>query len=179
MALMTKVTAGLLTFATLTSGVLPATALPATMTTRSNLRTGASLTAQVEEILPSGSTVEVLNITVGDDGKYWYYVQPNLEGTLSGWVRNDLVSMKLGNKRYGTITGKRGYKVNVRSSPNLTGKVVRNAASGDLVTIEDSYQEVGQYRWYRIRFPGNVTGWVREDLLSIWPKGCIITCPQY
>ncbi|RCJ19706.1 hypothetical protein A6770_06090 [Nostoc minutum NIES-26] len=177
MGLMTKLTAGLLTFGTLMTGVLPAMARPATLTSRSNLRTDASLTAPVEEILPSGSNVEVLNITVGNDGDYWYYVQPKVEGTLSGWVRSDLVSFQPSNKRYATIALNRGYKINVRSSPNLRSKVLYNAQSGDLVTVEDSYKEVGQYRWYRIKFPTNVTGWVREDLLSIWPQGCIITCP--
>ncbi|WP_256973168.1 SH3 domain-containing protein [Nostoc sp. T09] len=174
---MTKLTAGLLTFATLMAGVLPAMARPATLTSRSNLRTGASLTATVEEILPSGSNVEVLNITGGDDGDYWYFVQPTVEGTASGWIRSDLVSFKPSNKRYATIAGNRGYKINVRFSPNLRSKVLYNALSGDLVTVEDSYQQAGQYRWYRIKFPNNVTGWVREDLLSIWPQGCIITCP--
>ncbi len=179
MSLITKLTAGLLAIGTLMTGVLPAIALPATVTTRSNLRTSASLTATVQEILPSGSNVEVVNITTGDDGKYWYYVQPTVEGTQSGWVRSDLVSLNPGRKRYATIGGKRGYKINVRSSPNLSSRVFYNAALGDVVTIEDSYQKVGQYRWYRIKFPNYVTGWVREDLLSIWPKGCIITCPEY
>lgn len=178
MDLMTKVTAALLTFGTLMTGVLPAMARPATLTTRSNLRTGASLTAPVEEILPSGSNVEVLNITVGNDGNYWYYVQPTVEGTLSGWVRSNLVSFKPSNKRYATIAGNRGDKINVRSSSNVRSKVLYNALSGDLVTIENSYKQGGQYRWYCIKFPNNVIGWVREDLLSIWPQGCIISCPD-
>ncbi|MDZ8108606.1 MAG: SH3 domain-containing protein [Nostoc sp. DedQUE12a] len=178
MGLMRKLTAGLLTFGTLMTQVLPVMARPATLTSRSNLRTDASLNASVEEILPSGANVEVLNITVGNDGEYWYYVQPKLEGTLSGWLRSDLVRFEVSNKRYATIAGKRGYKINVRSSPNLKSKVVYNALSGDLVTVEDSYKQPGQYRWYRIKFPSNVIGWVREDLLSIWPQGCIITCPE-
>jgi uncharacterized protein YgiM (DUF1202 family) len=177
MTLMTKLTAGLLTFGTLITGILPAMARPATLTSRSNLRTDASVTAPVEEILPSGSNLEVLNITIGKDGNYWYYVQPEVEGTLSGWVRSDLVRFKPSNKRYATIAGNRGYKANVRTGANLRSKVLYNALSGDLVTVEDSYKEARQYRWYRVKFPNGVTGWVREDLLSIWPQGCIITCP--
>ena len=100
-----------------------------------------------------------------------------MEGSLSGWVRSDLVRFQPSNKRYATIAGKRGNKINVRSSPNLTSKVLHNALPGDLVTIENSFQQAGQYRWYCIKFPNNVIGWVREDLLSIWPQGCIITCP--
>jgi uncharacterized protein YgiM (DUF1202 family) len=159
--------------------VLPAMARPATLTTESNLRTSASLTASVEEVLGSGSYVEVLNIAVGDDGDYWYYVQPTVEGTAKGWIRSDLVKFGPSQKRYATIAGERGYTINVRSSANLNSKVLYSAVSGDLVTVEDSFQNAGQYRWYRIKFPNNVTGWVREDLLSIWPQGCIITCPSH
>lgn len=174
---MTNLTVGLLTFGTLITGILPVFARPATLTSRTNLRTGTSLTAPIEEILPSGSNVEVLNIRVGNDGDYWYYVQPQVEGTSSGWVRSDLVRFQPSNKRYATIVGKLGNKINVRSSPKLISKVIYNALPGDLVIVENSYKEVGKYRWYRIKFPTNVTGWVREDLLSIWPLGCIITCP--
>lgn len=178
MSITTKLTAGLLTFGTLITGVLPAMARPATLTSVSNLRTSASLTAPVEEILPLGSNVEVLNITLGDDNDYWYYVQPPIEGTASGWVRGNLVSFKPSKKRYATIGGNNGDKINVRSSPNIGSKIVYNALSGDLVTIESTYKEFSQYRWYCIKFPNGFIGWVRADLLSIWPEGCIITCPD-
>lgn len=175
----TKLTAVLLTVGTMMSTVLPAMARPANLTTDSNLRTSASLTATVADVLPLGSAVEVLNITVGDDGNYWYYVQPNQGRRLKGWIRGDLVKFQPSNKRYATIAGERGYTINVRSSPSLNSKVLHSGVSGDLVTVEDSFQKAGQYRWYRIKFSNNVTGWVREDLLSIWPQGCIITCPTH
>ncbi|BAY27775.1 hypothetical protein NIES2100_76010 [Calothrix sp. NIES-2100] len=179
MGLITKLTVGLLTFGTLMNTVLPAMARPATLTTDSNLRTSASLTASVQEVLPLGSDVEVLNITYGDEGDYWYYVQPRVEGTAKGWIRGDLVKFQPSKKRYATIAGERGYTINVRASANLNSKVLYSAVSGDLVTVEDSFQKAGEYRWYRIKFPNNVIGWVREDLLSIWPQGCIITCPSH
>ncbi|MBD2337551.1 SH3 domain-containing protein [Calothrix sp. FACHB-156] len=179
MSLIKKLTVGLLTVGALMNTVLPAMARPATLTTDSNLRTSASLTASVEEVLPLGSNVEVLNITFGDDGDYWYYVQPTVEGTANGWIRGDLVKFQPSKKRYATIAGERGYKINVRSSHNLNSKVLHSALSGDLVTVEDSYQNAGEYRWYRVKFPNNASGWVREDLLSIWPQGCIITCPAH
>ncbi|MEA5574027.1 SH3 domain-containing protein [Calothrix sp. UHCC 0171] len=177
MHLATKLTAGLLTLGTLITGVLPAIARPATLDSRSNLRTEPSVKAPVEEILPSGSSVEVMNIRLANDGKYWYYVQPKVEGRLSGWIRSDLVRFKLSNKRYATLAGNRGNKINVRSAPSLNSKVLHYGLSGDLVTVENTYTEYGKLRWYQVRFPSNATGWVREDLLSIWQQGCIITCP--
>ncbi|MBD2358519.1 SH3 domain-containing protein [Tolypothrix sp. FACHB-123] len=179
MGIKTKLAAVLLTVGTFMNTVLPAIARPATLTTDSNLRTSASLTATVADVLALGSNVEVLNITVGDDGSYWYYVQPNRGKKAKGWIRGDLVRFQPSQKRYATIAGERGYTINVRSSPNLNSKVLYSAVSGDLVSVEDSFQKAGQYRWYRIQFPNNVSGWVREDLLSIWPQGCIITCPTH
>jgi uncharacterized protein YgiM (DUF1202 family) len=177
MRLITKLTAGLLTFGTLMTGILPAMARPATLDSRSNLRTNPSVKAPVEEILPSGSNVEVLNITLENNNNYWYYVQPQVEGTLSGWIRSDLVRFKPSNKRYATLAGSRGNKINVRSTASLNSKILHYGLAGDLVTVENTYKEYGKLRWYRVQFPSNATGWVREDLLSIWPQGCIITCP--
>ena len=179
MGLVTKLAALSLSFGTLMAGVLPAMARPATLTTDSNLRTDASLTASVKEVLPPGSNVEVLNITVGKDGNYWYYVRPEVEGTPDGWIRSNLVSFKPSSKSYGTLVGSRGTRINVRSSPSLNSKIQHYGLPGDLVTIENSFKESGNYRWYRVKFPSNAIGWVREDLISVWPKGCIITCPEY
>jgi hypothetical protein len=57
-------------------------------------RIGASLTASMLKVLLPGSNVEVLNITVGNDGNYWYYVRPEVEGTPDGWIRSNLASFK-------------------------------------------------------------------------------------
>jgi uncharacterized protein YgiM (DUF1202 family) len=156
-----------------------AEAAPGTLTTTSNLRSTPSLKANVLEVLPSGGYVEVLNITTSDTGNYWFYVQPKVEGTPSGWVSSDLVRFQLENKRYATIAGSRGYRANVRSSPNLGSKLLYNALSGDLVTIIGSDKGAGLNRWYCIKFPSGLTGWVRGDLLSIWQEGCVITCPVH
>ncbi|AFZ04161.1 SH3 domain-containing protein [Calothrix sp. PCC 6303] len=179
MSLRTKATAGLLALGTLMTGILPAIARPATVTTTSNLRTDASLRAPVEQILPPSSNIEVLNIRVGNDGNYWYYVQPKVKGILSGWIRSDLVSFNPSNKRYATLAGSRGSKINVRAAATLNSKAIHYGLVGDLVTVEDSYKAPGQFRWYRVRFPSNASGWVRGDLLSIWQQGCIITCPEH
>jgi hypothetical protein len=66
----------------------------------------------------------------------------------------------------------------VRSAPALKSKVKHYGLGGDLVTVEDSRKDTSGYFWYRVKFPSNAVGWVREDLISVWPKGCIITCPD-
>jgi uncharacterized protein YgiM (DUF1202 family) len=179
MSFITKLTAGFLSVGTLIAGILPVMARPAILDARSNLRSDASVKASVLEILPKGSYLEVLNIRVGNDGNYWYYIQPEGERTQVGWIRSDLVRFKPSDQRYATLGGSRRDKINVRSSPNLNSKVLHYGLSGDLVTIEDSYKEYGKQSWYRVKFTSNAIGWIREDLLSIWEEGCIITCSEH
>jgi hypothetical protein len=179
MSFITKLTAGFLSVGTLMVGILPVMARPATLEARSNLRSDTSTTASVLEILPKGSYLEVLNIRVGNDSNYWYYTQPEGKGSPAGWIRSDLVRFKPSDQRYATLGGSRRDKINVRSAPNLNSKVLHYGLSGDLVTIEDSYKEYGKQSWYRVKFTSNAIGWIREDLLSIWPNGCIITCPEH
>ncbi|AKG24484.1 hypothetical protein IJ00_06120 [Calothrix sp. 336/3] len=94
-------------------------------------------------------------------------------------MRSDLARLRLDKKPYAMVTGKRGIKTNVRSSPKLNSKVLYAAMSGDVVTLESAPQQVGQYPWYYVRFTNGVRGWVRGDQLSFWQRGCIISCPEY
>jgi uncharacterized protein YgiM (DUF1202 family) len=178
MSFATKVLVGLLSLGALITGALPGNARPATLITDTNLRTDPSLTATVSRVLSPGSNVEVLNITVANDGDYWYYVRSQVQGRAEGWVRGDLTSFEPSQKRYATLAGDRNDRINVRSKPRLDSNILHYGLPGDLVIVEESFQESQGYRWYRVQFPSNAIGWVREDLLSIWPDGCIITCPE-
>jgi uncharacterized protein YgiM (DUF1202 family) len=154
---------------------MPGMARPATLDTDANVRSRASLQAPVAEILSAGATVEVTNIVLADDGNHWYYVQSAIEGTASGWVRSDLVRFESSQARYGTLGGDRGDRINVRSGPGTDRSILHYGLSGDLV-------KVGRTRydgdvWYEVTFPNRASGWVREDLIAVWPKGCVITCP--
>jgi SH3-like domain-containing protein len=156
---------------------LPATARPARVTTDANVRSSASLNATVLDVLSPNSTVEVLNIVLARDGDYWYYVRSDIEGTAEGWVRSNLISFGRSNLTYGTLAGQRGDRINVRSSPRLESRVLHYGLSGDLVTVGQTYKEFSSDRWYEVTFPNGASGWVRADLISVWQKGCIITCP--
>lgn len=176
MNFVTKCAVGLLSFGALMASALPAIARPATLINDSNLRTGPSLTDSISRVLPRGSNVEVLNIRLANDG-YWYYVRSQVQGRAEGWVVSNLAEFEPSQKRYATLVGERGDTINVRSAPGLDRNILHYGVPGDLVTVEESSQEFQGYRWHRVKFPSNATGWVREDLLSIWPQGCIITCP--
>jgi uncharacterized protein YgiM (DUF1202 family) len=167
---------------TLLATSLPSLARSATLSTqdangRVNLRAAASVKARVLAELKQGGTVEVLNIFKGSDGTYWYYVQSAPEGT-AGWVRGDFVRFKQSKQQYGTLQGERDDKINVRSAPSRKGNILHYGLVGDLVVVERSMPGDEGYRWHYVTFPNQAAGWVREDLLSLWPKGCIITCPD-
>jgi uncharacterized protein YgiM (DUF1202 family) len=158
---------------------MPGMARPATLDTTANVRSAASLQAPIEETLSKGAPVEVMNIVLADDGNHWYYVISPIEGTASGWVRSDLVRFKSNNLKYGTLTGDRGDKINVRSGPGIDRRILHHGLSGDLVTVgRPQYDGYDGDMWYEVKFPNGSAGWVREDLVSVWPKGCIITCPD-
>ncbi len=156
---------------------MPGMARPATLDTDANIRSGASLRSPVIDIWTKGGTVEVLNIAMAGDGDYWYYVQSSIEGTEPGWVRSDLVRFKSSNLKYGTLGGDRGDKINVRSGPGTDREILHYGLSGDLVTVGRPQYD-GDYVWYEVKFPNGSAGWVRQDLIAVWPKGCIITCPD-
>lgn len=177
MSFMKKFALSVLSIGAVLAGALPGMARPATLTTDTNLRSGASLTAPVLEVLAPNGRVEVLNVVLGTDGSYWYYVRSEIEGTEEGWIRGDLARFEPSQKRYATLGGSRGDQINVRSAPSLDSKILHYGISGDLVAIEGSSTASDSSRWYRVKFPSNAIGWVRADLLSLWPEGCIIACP--
>lgn len=177
MSLATKCGVGLLSLATVVATALPGLSLPGKLTSDANLRSGRSLTASVKEVLRSGGKVEVLNIQPVDDD-YWYYVQSEIEGTEKGWIRSDLIRFNPIKVRAGNLVGKFQDVINIRSNPSIKSKVQHYGLGGDLVTILDSRKEASGYFWYKVKFPSNAVGWVREDVISVWPKGCIISCPD-
>jgi SH3-like domain-containing protein len=173
---------GLATLGTIVTSSLPAIARPATLTTedangRVNVRSAASVKSSVLETLKTGGGIEVLNI-VQVKGDYWYYVRSDIEGTAEGWVNSNFVRFKSSDQRFATLKGSRDERINVRSGPTTNSRATHYGLSGDLVSVGRLVRGDEGERWYYVTFPNQSSGWVRSDLLSIWPKGCIITCPD-
>ncbi|WNZ46416.1 SH3 domain-containing protein [Leptolyngbya boryana CZ1] len=156
---------GLISFGTLLMTSLPAIARPGIVTTHANVRSGASLNAPVRELLAPNGTVEVLNIVQGKDGWKWYYVRSEIEGTEEGWVRSDLIRFTPSNWRHAVLRGDRENRINVRSAPSISSSIAHYGIGGDVIEIDDrSMTREGNYFWYRVTFPNQVSGWVRGDL---------------
>ncbi|MBD2326447.1 SH3 domain-containing protein [Alkalinema sp. FACHB-956] len=163
---------------------LPGMTRPATIDSEgwgAMVRSGPSLKMRELGSLAHGAPVEVLKVTTtndSDSGLYWYYVQSTGRSRAEGWVSGSLVRFKSSNQTYGTLAGSSNDVINIRSAPSLKGNVVHTGVVGDLVTVGRSSRDAG-YRWYHITYPNGSKGWVREDLISVWPQGCIITCPEH
>jgi hypothetical protein len=178
---------GLLSVTALVVGALPGMARPATIDIEANVRADASLQADVLDGLPVETNVEVLKIvTEPTRGDYWYYLRSTGRLKTQGWVRSNLVRFKPDNQSYGTLAGEPGDVINIRSAPSTQSEVLHTGVLGDLVTVGRSkFVHLGNdrarlagYHWHYVTYPSGAAGWVRGDLISVWPKGCIITCPE-
>jgi Bacterial SH3 domain len=159
---------GLLSVGGLIASALPGVARPATIGIEANVRSAASLQANILDGLPVGTNVEVLNITFEPKrGDYWYYLRSTGNLKTEGWVRSNLVNFNSTRETYGTLSGDRGDVINIRSAPTTQGKVLHTGVTGDLVTVGRAMTGDGGKRWYNVTYPNRSAGWVREDLISI------------
>jgi cell wall-associated NlpC family hydrolase len=119
-----------------------------------NLRSSASTSASVLTTLKSGASVVVESSSGG-----WYKV--NYGGT-EGYVSDDYISLsKTANASIGTGLVTADGSVNIRSSASTSSSSVGSLAKGAKATI------IGMNNgWYKIK-TGNVTGYVRSDLMSV------------
>ncbi len=178
---------GLLSVSALMVSALPGMARPGTIESAYfgvNLRSGPSLQDTVLDALPDKTPIAVLRI-VNSEGQNWYYVRSRGNLKTEGWIDGGYVSFLPSEQIYGTLAGEPGDVINIRSTPSTQSEVLHTGALGDLVTVGrsqfvplgNSYGRTG-YRWHYVTYPSGAAGWVRGDLINVWPKGCIITCPE-
>jgi uncharacterized protein YgiM (DUF1202 family) len=177
---------GLLSVTALMVAALPGMARPATIDSPANMRSGPSIETEILDGLPEGTPLEVLKVVKdAERDHYWYYVRSTGKLRTEGWVTAALVQFDSSSQSYGTLAGEPGDVINIRSAPSTQGDVLHTGVLGDLVTVGRSkfvslggdYGRTG-YRWYYVTYPSGAAGWVRGDLIDLWPKGCIITCPD-
>jgi uncharacterized protein YgiM (DUF1202 family) len=186
MILRKSLVVGLLSVTALMVAALPGMARPGTIDIEANVRSDASFQADVLDGLPVGTNVEVLKVVTDPErGEYWYYLRSTGNLKTQGWVRSDLVRFKSNSQTYGTLAGEAGDVINIRSKPSTQGKVLHTGVLGDLVTVGESTslplsdpRGRMNYHWHYVTYPSGAAGWVRSDLIDLWPKGCIIACPD-
>jgi uncharacterized protein YgiM (DUF1202 family) len=186
MILRKSLVVGLLSVTALMVAALPAVARPAAIDSPANVRSGPSIETAILDGLPEGTPLEVLKIVKdAERDHYWYYVRSTGNLRTEGWVTAALVRFDASSQTYGTLAGEPGDTINLRSAPSTQSEVLHTGVLGDLVTVGQSkfvplgkdYGRTG-YRWHYVTYPSGAAGWVRGDLINVWPKGCIITCPE-
>jgi hypothetical protein len=161
---------GLLSLSAVVAGALPSLARSATISYEANLRSGPSLYTSRIDGLPEGTPLEVMRIVADTDSEtqsHWYYVRSTGRLKTEGWVTSSLVNFNASDRSYGRITGEAGDVINIRSAPNLDGKVLHTGVMGDVVMLGDSEIDNNGYRWHYVIYPNQAAGWVRADLISI------------
>ncbi len=167
---------GLLSVSALMVAALPGMARPGTIDIEANVRSAASLQADILDALPVGTNVEVLKIvTEPERGDYWYYLRSTGSLKTQGWVRSNLVRFNSNNQTYGTLAGEPGDVINIRSMPSTQSEVLHTGEMGDLVKVGransvplNPYGRTGD-RWHYVTYPSGAAGWVRKDLIAVWP----------
>ncbi len=168
-------TVGLLSVGAIVISALPSMARPAFIYSEANVRSEPSISARRIDGLPQGTPLEVLRVKSGADSPGWYYVRSMGELRTEGWVSASLVNFEQNNRQYGTLYGKPGDVINIRSAPSLNSRVKHTGTTDDLVEVGVSSQGRSGNRpgdpwekWYYITYPNGSSGWVRSDLISIW-----------
>ncbi|MEB3292478.1 MAG: SH3 domain-containing protein [Synechococcales bacterium] len=185
--------AALLSLGTMVMGALPSMARPGTIDAPDfgvNLRLRPSSQAPVIDALPDRTPIEILRIVNNpepqESGVDWYYVRSTGRLKTEGWIRSGYLRFQPSNQIYGTLAGEPNDVINIRSTPSTQARVLHTGLVGDLVLVGQSkfvplgngYGRTG-YQWHYITYPNGAAGWVRGDLISVWPRGCIITCPEH
>ena len=119
-----------------------------------NIRRTPNLTGADLGTMPSGATATYLGQTSTDSrGVDWYYV--NYDGT-TGWVSSRYCTLYSG-ERY---VQAEGGNVNVRQTPELTGKNLDTMYDGEYATyLNQSSTDSRGVLWYYVNYDGTV-GWV-------------------
>jgi Bacterial SH3 domain len=170
-------TVGLLSLGTIVVSALPSMARPGFIYSEANVRSAPSINAQRIDGLPEGTSLEILRVESGADRRGWYYVRSSGQLRTEGWVTASLVRFEQNDRQYGTLSGDPGDVINIRSAPNLQSRVKHSGTTGDLVEVGESSQgRAGNRpgdpweRWYYVTYPNGSAGWVRSDLISVWPE---------
>jgi SH3-like domain-containing protein len=163
---------GLLSLGAIAASALPSMARPGYIYSEANVRSEPSIKADRIDGLPTGTPLEIARVYAG-----WYYVRSTGQLRTEGWVSSALVRFEQTGRRYGNLVGEFDDVINIRSGPSLKSPVKHTGATGDLVEVGESSQGRSGNRpgdpwekWHYVTYPNGASGWVRNDLIAVWPK---------
>lgn len=135
-----------------------------------NYRDAPGLNSNVYTVLPTGTYAVVQDNGTSKDGYTWYLVRtstggPSPTGYLAGEFL-ELGSPSGGNFNIGDAVYVNSGPLNFRSSPSLSGTILRTLPTGDTAQVTDGPQSADGYTWYKIEIITGDQGWVVQDFLS-------------
>lgn len=146
------------------------------------IRASASTSSDQVGSAIKGETYTIVGEETGADGYVWYQV--TFDGNKTGYIRSDLMT-KTGDTTStgGTINPSvevtdvqpisatiTGSSVRVRSDASTSGSILAGVVRDSVVTITGQATDTQGKTWYRVTFSsdsGEITGFIREDFLSV------------
>jgi uncharacterized protein YgiM (DUF1202 family) len=133
----------------------------ATPTDWLNLRTGPSLDSPVIEVMPPGSSVDVLGL--GENGFY----SVRFEQRVIGYASSDYLSLdRAAGFADGDAVVVRTDALNMRTSGGLDYAVQTVLYSGQQLTITGGPVDRDGFAWYRVDAGSAGSGWVAGEFLA-------------
>jgi uncharacterized protein YgiM (DUF1202 family) len=134
-----------------------------------NLRTDASLSADIVQTLRDGTWATVTDGPVEADGSLWYAL--DVDGT-TGWSSGEFLSAASGDASLlpaGTVVLVATDALNLRADAGLTADVVTTLSNGALATVVGGPVEADGSFWYQLDVDGTTGFAIREFLAFAGP----------
>lgn len=131
-----------------------------------NLRSDASISADVISVLETGVAVTVVEGPVTADGYDWYEVTADAgDGWVDGEYLSDSLTYVAGEYATGDALVVNTDVLNLRSDASIGADVLAQLVTGDAATIVDGPVSADGYSWYKVDTDYG-TGWVDGEYLS-------------
>lgn len=142
-----------------------------------NLRTWASLGAEVITAIPDGSVVELLTAdAMQQDGVWWseiyydeyigYVASSYLSSQVASYAEAGVSATSFSSGSTVVVTGTSGAGANVRSSPDINTAILTSIWEGSALEVVDGPAfDANSDAWYMVA-TGDVYGWVHAAYLS-------------
>ncbi len=152
------------------------------------IRKEASTSSEMVGGALRGEKYTITEEVTGADGYVWYKI--TFDGNKTGYIRSDLMEKSSDGTNNGGTTSNggtinptvevtevqpvsatiTGSSVRVRSDASTSGSILAGVVRDSVVTITGQAQDTQGKTWYRVTFSsesGEITGFIREDFLSV------------
>ncbi len=135
-----------------------------------NYRSAPGLNSSVQRVLPANSYAVVQDSGTSLDGYTWYLIRVATGGDFpTGYVAGDFLELGSpagGNFNIGDWVYVNSGPLNFRSTPSLSGSVIRTLQTNDIGQVTNGPRAGSGYTWYQIEVITGDVGWVVQDFLT-------------